>query len=117
MTYSEEDFDYTVNPLGHCWKCNQPGHERIKCPKLGKSRDVQLSQRTRKEQGSLGVTDVFKSIFWKAMQKNNWKPENFAAKETKEERSVSSSINDIQSENLKPGEKHLLSNVHFCSIE
>ena len=46
------------------------------------------------------------------MQKNNWKPEDFAAKETKEEQSVSSSINGLHSENVKPGENHLLSNVH-----
>ena len=63
MTYSEEDFDYTVNPLGHCWKCNQPGHVRIKCPKLGKSRDCLLPKRTRKEKGSQGVEDEFKSIY------------------------------------------------------
>ena len=24
-------------------------------------------------------------IFWKVMEENNWKPEDFAAKETKEE--------------------------------
>ena len=74
MTYSEEDFDYTVNPLGHCWKCNQPGHMRIRCPKLGKSKDCLLPKRRRKEQGSRGIK-----------KKNNWKPEDFAAKETKEE--------------------------------
>ena len=39
------------------------------------------------------------------------KPEDFAAKETKEERSVSSSIDSAHSENMKPGENHLLSNV------
>ena len=111
MTYSEEDFDYTFNLLGQCWKCNQPGHVRIKCPKLGKSRDCLLPKRTRKEQGSRGVEDEFKSIFWKVMQKNNWKPEDFAAKESKEEQSVSSSFDGVHSENVKPGEKHLLSNV------
>ena len=92
LTYSEEYCDYKVNPLGHCWKCNQPGHMRIKCPKLGKSRDCLLPKRTRKEQGSWGAEDQFKSIFWKVMQKNNWNTEDFAAKETKEERSVSSSM-------------------------
>ena len=40
--------------------------------------------------------------------KNNRKPEGFAAKETKEERSVSSSIDGVHSENVKPGENHLL---------
>ena len=51
------------------------------------------------------------------MQKNNWKPEEFAAKETKEERSISSSIDGIHSENVKPGEKHLLSNVIVHSLQ
>ena len=46
---------------------------------------------------------------------NNWKPEDFAAKETKEERSVSSSINGVHSENVKPRENHLLRNV--CSLQ
>ena len=58
---------------------------RIKCPKLEKSRDCLLPKRIRKEQGSWGVEDNFKCIFWKVMQKNNWIPEDFAAKETKEE--------------------------------
>ena len=85
LTYSEKELDYIINLLGHCWKCNQPGHVRIKCPKLGKSRDCLLPKRTRKEQGSRGVEDEFKRIFWKVMKENNWKPEDFAAKETKEE--------------------------------
>ena len=88
---------------------------RIKCPKLGKSRDCLLPKRTRKEQGSWGVEDEFKRIFWKVMKKNNWKPEGFAAKEIKEERFVSSSIDCVHSENVKPGENHLLSNV--CSLQ
>ena len=46
------------------------------------------------------------------MKENNWKPEDFAAKETKEERSVSSSV---PSENVKPGENHLLSSIE-CII-
>ena len=45
------------------------------------------------------------------MKKNNWKPEDFAAKETKEEQSVSSSIDVVHSENMKPGDHHLLHNV------
>ena len=114
MMYNEEELNHTVNPLGHCWKCNQPGHVRIKCPKLGKSRDCLLPKRTRKEQGSRGVEDEFKSIFWNVMQKNNWKPEDFAAKETKEEQFISFSIDSVHSENVKPGENQLLSNV--CSL-
>ena len=61
-------------------------------------RDCQLPKRTRKEQRSWVIEDEFKRIFWKAMKENNWKPENFAAKETKEERSVSSSIDGVHSE-------------------
>ena len=45
------------------------------------------------------------------MKGNNLKPEDFAAEETKEERSVSSSINVIHSENVKPGKNHLLHDV------
>ena len=38
MTYSNEEFDNTVNPMGHCWECNQPEHVKINCPDLGQSR-------------------------------------------------------------------------------
>ena len=124
-----------VNPLGHCWKCNQPGQVRIKCPKLGQSRmnykkgkdedlwsyncnecrhyfrDCLLPKRKRKEQRSCVVEVKFKRIFWNVMKEKNWKPEAFAAKETKEERSVSSSIDGVHSENVKPGENCLLHNV------
>ena len=129
--WSEEDFDHTVN---------QPGHVRTKCPKLEQSRtsdrrrkdedvccynckecghyarDCLLPKRTRKEQRSWGVEDEVKRIFWKVMKENNWKPEDFAAKETKEEQSVSSSIDGVHNENMKPGENHLVRNV-CCSIE
>ena len=40
------------------------------------------------------------------------KPEDFAAEETKEDRSVSSNINVVYSENVKPGKNHLLHDVH-----
>ena len=50
-----------------------------------------------------GVEDEFKRIFWKVIKENNWKPEDFAAKETKEERFVFLSINVVHSENVKPG--------------
>ena len=36
--WSVEDFNYTVNPLGHCWECNKPGHMKIKCPVIGQPR-------------------------------------------------------------------------------
>ena len=82
---------------------------RIKFPKLGKSRDCLL----RKEQKSREIEDEFKRIFWKVMKESNWKPEDFAAKETKEEQSVSSRIYGVHSENKKPRENHLLlRNVH-----
>ena len=88
---------------------------RVKCPKLGKSRDCLQPKRTRKEQGAWGVEDEFERIFWKVIKENNWKPEDFATNETKEEQSVSSSIDGVHSENVKPGENHLLSNV--CSLQ
>ena len=76
MTYSNEEFDNSVNVLGNCWKCNQPRHMRRNCLVLGQSRtryngrenkdvhcyncdktehysrDCQLPERTRKNQGS-----------------------------------------------------------------
>ena len=70
-----------------------------------------LPMRTRKEQRYQGVEDKFKRIFWKVMKENNWKPEDLAAKETKEEQSVSSGADGVHSENVKPGEKNLLPNV------
>ena len=39
----------------------------------------------RKDQRSQRFEEKFKRIFWKGMKENNWKPEDFAAKETKEE--------------------------------
>ena len=45
------------------------------------------------------------------MKENNWKPEDFAAEETKEERFLSSSINVVHSEKVKPRENHLLHNL------
>ena len=46
------------------------------------------------------------------MKEKNLKPEDFAAEETKEDRSVSSNINVVYSENVKPGKNHLLHDVH-----
>ena len=60
-----------------CYNFNECGHY---------SRDYLLPKRTRKEQGSCRVKDGVKSIFWEVMQKSNWKPEDFAAKETKQKR-------------------------------
>ena len=77
---------------------------------MSKARKIQRLP-ARKEKGSRGVQDEFKRIFWKVIKENNWKPEDFAAKGTKEERSVFSSIDGVHSENEKPGENHLLCNV------
>ena len=104
--YSNEEFSYTFNPLGHCWECNQPGHVRIKCPGLGQSRktymggqdedvfcyncnkdrhfsrDCLLPNRTRKDQEPVLNEDKLKKI-----------------------------CKEIITENVKPGENHLLHNV------
>ena len=115
MTYSEKDFDFTVNLLGHCWKCNPSGHVRVKFPKLGKSLDYLLLKRTRKEHKSLGVVDKFKRIFWKVMKKNKWKPEDLPVMETKEEGSISLSIDGVHSEPVKPGENHVTQCAFFAA--
>ena len=89
--WSVEDFYYTVNPLGHCWECNQPGHVRIKCPDLGLSRtsyrggqdedvrcynynknrhcsrDCRLPNRTRKDQEPVLTEDKFRKICMKVI--------------------------------------------------
>ena len=80
----------------HCYNCNKCRHY---------ARDCLLPKRTSKEQRSGRFEDEVKSIFWKVIQKNNWKPKDFEAKEKKEEGSVSSSIDGVHSEN------HMLSNV------
>ena len=62
-----------------------------------------------------GIEDEVKRIFWKVMKENNWKLQDFAAKETEVEHSVSSSILGVHSENVKLGENCLLHNV--CSSQ
>ena len=76
-----------------CYNCKEHGHY---------STDCLLPKRMRKEHKSWGVEDEFKRIFWKVMKENNWKSEDFAAKETMEERSVSSSFNGVHNKNVKP---------------
>ena len=49
------------------------------------------------------------------MKDNNWKLEDFAVKETKQERSVSSSIDSVHSENVKPSENNLLRHTFFAA--
>ena len=43
------------------------------------------------------------------MKENNGKPDDFAAEETKEDRSFSSSNDVVHSENVKLGKIHLIS--------
>ena len=88
---------------------------RIKCPKLGQPRDCLLPKRMRKEQRSWGVEDEFKRIFWKVMKKNNWKPEDLPVMETKEEGSISLSIDGVHSEPVKPGENHVTQCAFFAA--
>ena len=85
-----------------CYNCNKCRHY---------STDCLLPKRMRKEQRSRGFEEKFQRIFSKIMNENNWKSEDFAAEETKEEWFVSQSINVIHSENVKPRENHLLHNL------
>ena len=50
------------------------------------------TKEDEKEQRSWVFKEDVERIFWEVMKENNWKPEDFAAEETKDERSVSSSI-------------------------
>ena len=59
-----------------CYNCNKYGHY---------SRDCLLAKRTRKEQKSQVFQETVKRIFWEVMEENNWKLEDFAAQETKDE--------------------------------
>ena len=110
MTYSYEEFNYTVNLLGHCWEGNQPGNVRIKCPDLGQSRtsyregqdediccyncnkyghcsrDCRLPNRTRKDQEPVLTEGEIRKICKKVI-----------------------------TENVKPRENHLLHNA--CSLQ
>ena len=46
----------------------------------------------------------------------NLKPEDLAAEETKEEQSISSSIDVVHNENVKPGENYVWNQIH-CNVE
>ena len=65
-------------------------------------------------------TQVFEEdierIFWEAMKENNGKPENFEAEETKEEQSVSSNIDVVSSENVKPGKNNLMNKSKHYNV-
>ena len=47
------------------------------------------------------------------MEENNCKLEDFSIEETKDERSVFSSINDVHSENVKPGKNNLMNQIQI----
>ena len=47
------------------------------------------------------------------MEGNNWKLEDFAVEETKDERSDSSSIYVVQRENVKPGKNNLINQIQM----
>ena len=76
-----------------CYNCNERGHS---------SRDCLLPKRTRKEQRSQIFEVTVKRIFWEGLEENNWKLDDFAAEEKKDEQSVSSSIDVVHKENVKP---------------
>ena len=85
-----------------CYNGNECGHY---------SRDCLPPKRMRKEQRSWVFEETAKRIFGEVMKENNLKLEDFAAEETKEELSVSSSIDVVHSENVKPGKKNLMNQV------
>ena len=87
-----------------CYNCNKCGHY---------SSDCLLPKRMRKEK----ITQVFKKtvkrLFWEVMEENNWKLENFVVEETKDKRSLSSCIDVVQSENVKPGKNNLMNQIQM----
>ena len=105
-----------VNAMDNCYKGNNREHPRMKCRRGQRkdiccyncnkcrhySRDCLLQKRSRKEQRSWVFEERFKRIFCEVMNRNNLKSGDFAAEETKDERSVSSSINVVCSKNRKP---------------
>ena len=109
--FTEKNFDgiprnfVPQNSTGHprkdicCYICNKCGHY---------SRDCLLPKRTRKEERSRVFKEDVERIFWEEKKENNWKPKDFSAEETKEEHSVSSSINAVHTENVKLGKNHVM---------
>ena len=43
--WSVEDFNHIVNPLGHCWECNTPGH--VRPDKVYSDRTTQIDVQQR----------------------------------------------------------------------
>ena len=69
------------------------------------SRDCLLPKRTRKEQRSQVLEENVKRIFWEVMEEHNWKLEDFAAEDMKDEPSVSSSFYVVHGEIMKTKKK------------
>ena len=111
MTNSSEEFKYTVNPLGHCWACNQPGHERIKCPALGQSRTSYYGRQD--EDICCYNCNKYRHYSRDCMLPNRMRKEqrSWVLEETKKKQSVYSSIDVVYSENVKPRENHQLHNL------
>ena len=84
------------------YNCNEHGHYSMDC---------QQPKRTRKEQRYQVFVETVKRIFWEVMVENNWKLEDFSVEETKDELSVSSSIDVVHSENMKPRKDYLIHQI------
>ena len=61
--------------------------------------DDLLPKRTRKEQRSQVFNETIKRIFWEVMEENDWKLEDFAVEEMKDEQSVSRTFSNTR---IKP---------------
>ena len=108
MTYSNEEFNYTVNLLGHCWECNQPGHVRIKCPDLGQSR---MSYRGGQDEDVRCYNcDKYGHCYRDCRLSNRkTKDQEFTEDEFRK------ICKKVITENLKPRESRLLHNL--CSLQ
>ena len=65
----------------------------------------------RKKQRSQVFVETVKRIFWEVMEENNWKMKDFSVEETKDERSISSSIDVVHRENMKPVKDYLIHQI------
>ena len=107
---------YKANVMDNCYEGNNRGQLRRRTFVAttatnmdGRySRDCPLPKRMRKEKISQVFTETVKRIFWEVMEENNWKLEDFSAEEAKDKQSLSSSINVVHSENVKPRKDYLI---------
>ena len=65
----------------------------------------------RTEQRNQVFAETVKKIFWEVIEENNWKLEDFSVEETKDEQSVSSSIDVVHSKNVKPRKNYLVHKI------